>query len=811
MNRRHAFTLVELIVVVVVLGLLAGVTIVGYRAVTDRAADSNMIGRTASVLKEAQVLFLQKNSIDPSYPWNQAVADATDNLPAYFNGAWSDGVNADSLNNGSNGWTVTEDTGVGVFSSAPNDFVVYTQNDTVYVASAVSSDDVTRAVYGYVGRTGTPRVWIARCGGSTCDAQTPTSGAPVNGAYPVGTRVPSVPGSTQSVSVALVAGSYTSVTVSFSSPNDDGGAAIDSFRGTCTSSNGGTTRTGTNTVSPATVTGLSPGKDYTCSAAAHNSVGWGAETVVSTTMSIVAPPDAPSITGVAGGVASLTVSFTLGASDGGSPISSVEYSLDSGAWTAMPGTTSPQTISSLTAGSTYSVRIRSRNAAQPSAASAAVSGSAYTVPGAPAISSISGSDNTLIITFTAPGSNGGSAITSYQYSLDSGTWTAFSGTTSPQTLSGLGIQSYSVRVRAMNVAGAGSASSAASGVANGPPPAPGSFSAAASSSSQINVTWTYTDPGDLASFTLKRSDGATLISGIAESARSASVTGLVQNTSYSYYVVAVDDAGNNSSASATGTTTTSNAAPPMSTISWQDGGAAADSTFSHRVCWDSDSTQDTHHYSVVINGAVTENLYRWVPWSGAVVCSSWVTHAYNNGINNSWYVQAVDDNGATTNSNTRYVTEGYNASAVYGWVDITYSNATNTITINSCSEAGSVYKDPYYNRVDFAAWDATIARGGTPWYDLTSGTRAMQRRTSAGYAGWGPVGINPQSYWQSRSEGYQAASSGWSGHWGSRATPGVSPCYWNATYPTKFVTTIGYYTRAWQVTSAAWTVNPVYS
>ena len=813
MKRRLAFTLVELIVVIVVLAILSGVTIVGYKTVTDRAADSKMVSRTASILKEAQVLFLQKNPTDSSYSWNQAVADATDNLPTYFNGAWSDGVNADSLNNGANGWTVTEDTGVAVFSNAPNDLVVYTKNDTVYIASAVSSDDVTRAVYGYVSRTGAPRVWIARCGGSSCDAQTPTSGAPVSGAYPVGTRVPSAPGNTQSVSVALVAGSYTDVAVSFSSPDDDGGAAIDSFRGTCTSSNGGTTRTGTNTVSPVNVTGLTGGKDYTCSAAAHNSVGWGAETVVATTMSIVAPPDAPSITGVAGGVAALAVSFTLGASDGGSPVTSVEYSLGAGSWTALSGTTSPQMISGLTSGSTYSVRIRSKNAAQPSAASAAVSGSAYTVPGASAISSISGVDKTLVVSFTAPGSNGGSAITSYEYSLDSGAWTAFSGTTSPQTLSGLGIQSYSVRVRAINVAGAGSASSAATGVANGPPPTPGSFSATAASSSQINVTWTYTDPGDLASFTLKRSDGATVTSGIAEGSRSASVTGLSQNTSYSYYVVAVDDAGNNSAASATGTATTSNAAPPMSTISWQDGGAAADSTFNHRVCWTSDSTQDVHHYSVVINGAVTENLYRWVPWSGAVMCSAWVTHAYNNGINNSWYVQAVDDNNATSNSNTLRVIEGYKASAVMGWVqtNVPVLQASVSLTINACSDANQLYRDPYYNKVGYAFWDATIARGGSPYYDLTSGTRAMQRRTSGGYAGWGPVGTGAANFYQNRGEDYQASSANWSGYWGSRATPGVSPCYWNATYPTKFVTTIGYDTRAYQETSAAWTVNPVYT
>jgi len=892
---------VELLIGVAVLGVLATIAFIGYGAVTSKAADNKMIVRSTSVLKEAQVLYKQKNFTDPTYTWTQAVADAVDDLPPYVSSAWSEGAEATGLSSGSNGWTVTLDTGVAVFSSAPNEFVVYDVNDTVYIASAVSSDDVTRAVYGYVTSSGAPRVWIAKCGGSTCDARTPTVAEPVNNAYPVGTRVASVPGDVRSVSIALASGSYTDVVMSFSSPTDDGGAAIDSYRGTCTSSNGGVTRLSTNTASPVTVTGLTLGKEYTCTAAAHNSTGWGAETTSTSPLSIMSPPDAPSITGITGGVASLTVAYTLGASDGGSAVASVEYSLDSGAWVAFSGATSPQTITGLTAGSTYSVRIRSLNATQtsaassavsgsaysapdapaitsitggsslltvaytlgasnggsavtsveysldsgawvafsgatspqtitgltagstysvrirsvnaaaPSAASSAVSGSAYSVPGAPTITGITGTDGALSVSFTAPSSNGGSAITSYQYSLDSGTWVAFSGATSPQAISGLSIQAYSVRIRAVNVAGAGSASAAVSGSANGAPPAPGSFSAAAASSSQINVSWTYTDPGDLSSFTVLRSDGTAIISSIAKTSRSASVTGLTQNTAYSYYVVAVDAAGNTSPASATGTATTSNAAPPMGTITWEDGGLPADSTFNHRVCWATDSTQEVHHYSVVIDGVVRETINRGGGWSGAATCSGWYTGTFFYiGSNNSWYVQAVDDLGGATNSNTRTVTEGYAASAVYGWVETTYSNATNTITINSCSEAGSVYKDPYYNRVDFAAWDATIARGGSPWYDLTSGTRAMQRRTSAGYAGWGPVGINPQSYWQSRTEGYQSASSGWSGHWGSRATPGVSPCYWNTTYPTRFVTTIGYYTRAWQITSAAWTVYPVY-
>ena len=263
MRGRRAFTLVELLITVAVLGVLAGIALVGYSSVTSRAADKKMIVRSTSVLREAQVLFQQKSFTDPTYTWPQAVAEAVDDLPPYVTSAWSEGVEATGLSSGSNGWSVTLDTGVAVFSSAPNEFVVYEVEDTVYIASAVNSNDVTRAVYGYVSSSGVPRVWIARCGGSTCDARTPTVGEPVNNAYPVGTRVASVPGDVRSVTIALASGSYTDVVMSFSDPTDDGGAAIDSYRGTCTSSNGGLTRLSTNPTSPVTVADLTLGKEYT--------------------------------------------------------------------------------------------------------------------------------------------------------------------------------------------------------------------------------------------------------------------------------------------------------------------------------------------------------------------------------------------------------------------------------------------------------------------------------------------------------------------------------------------------------------------
>jgi titin len=58
-------------------------------------------------------------------------------------------------------------------------------------------------------------------------------------------------------------------------PGSNDGAPITKYSTTCTSSNGGVTKTGTGTASPITVTGLTGAKSYTCTITATNSRGAG--------------------------------------------------------------------------------------------------------------------------------------------------------------------------------------------------------------------------------------------------------------------------------------------------------------------------------------------------------------------------------------------------------------------------------------------------------------------------------------------------------------------------------------------------------
>ena len=81
------------------------------------------------------------------------------------------------------------------------------------------------------------------------------------------------------------------------------------------------------------------------------------------------------------------------------------------------------------------------------------------IPSAPTLNTVSGGDRSITVNFTA-NSNGGAAITDYEYSLNGGSYISAGTTTSPFTILGLnGRTSYSVTIKAKNSVGLSSASS----------------------------------------------------------------------------------------------------------------------------------------------------------------------------------------------------------------------------------------------------------------------------------------------------------------------------------------------------------------
>jgi LPXTG-motif cell wall-anchored protein len=231
------------------------------------------------------------------------------------------------------------------------------------------------------------------------------------------------------------------------------------------------------------VTGLVNGTAYVIAVRAVNTAGAGPATAgVSVTPAAV--PGIPDVQSVVFSGTSATITFAAPADTGGSPIVGYDVSLDAGA-TWAPATVSgtgplTATVTGLTAGTSYAVVLRARNAVGAGPASSEYS---LGVPSAPTGVAVSRSGTSATVTFTAPDDD---TITGYQVSLDNGaTWIALP---DDGVLTGLDAGStYAVRVRAVNPAGPGRPSTT---VTSSPLDlaAPRSVTATAGTSS-ILVTW----------------------------------------------------------------------------------------------------------------------------------------------------------------------------------------------------------------------------------------------------------------------------------------------------------------------------------
>ena len=263
--------------------------------------------------------------------------------------------------------------------------------------------------------------------------------ATVTQAFNVNAVVPGAP------TIGAATSGNGAASIAFTAPGSNGGSAIIDFTVTCNA--GGITATGP--ASPINVTGLTNGTGYTCSVTARNSVGSGS---ASGTVSVT-PKASQTITFTNPGAQNFGTSPTLTAT-ATSSLTPTFTSTTTGVCTI----TSGGVLSFVTTGTCSIDANQAGNAAFLPAVTVTQGFNVNAVvPGAPTIGAATPGNGAASIAFTAPGSNGGSAIIDYTVTCSpSGTAT---GAGSPINVTGLtNGTAYTCSVTARNSVGSGSAS-----------------------------------------------------------------------------------------------------------------------------------------------------------------------------------------------------------------------------------------------------------------------------------------------------------------------------------------------------------------
>lgn len=336
----------------------------------------------------------------------------------------------------------------------------------------------------------------------------------------------------------------------------NGGAVITDYIVSWSSDSGSTWTTfndGFSSATSATLTGLTNGTAYLVRIAAVNIAGTGSAGTSGSASTPRTVPSAPTLGLPTSGNNSISVPFTLG-SNGGAAVSSVDYSLDDGStWVTGASSSSPLVVTGLTNGSSYTIRIRAVNVAGAGAASSAATATPRTVPGAPLITTVTPINTGATVAFTQP-STGGAVVSDYQYSTDNGsTWTSAGVSSSPISITGLTNGSaYTIKIRAINIAGNGIASDGASVTPFTTPGSPTITQATGGIRTiTVNISAGATGGSVITNYEWSVDNGATWVPrSPASTSSSFTITGLNDGTNYPVRVRAVNAAGSGASSDA---------------------------------------------------------------------------------------------------------------------------------------------------------------------------------------------------------------------------------------------------------------------
>jgi hypothetical protein len=257
-------------------------------------------------------------------------------------------------------------------------------------------------------------------------------------------------------------------------------------------------------------------------------------------------PGAPTAVSGAAGNGEVVVSWTPPSSNGNSAITSYTVTSSAGGTATTSGATSV-TMPGLINGTPYTFTVIATNAignSSPSAASQPVT--PRTVPGRPTIGAAVKGNTDASVSWSAPSSNGGSAITSYTVTSSPGgqSVTTADGNARSATVSGLtNGTAYTFTVVATNVAGNSSPSTASNSVTPTSVPRTPTNTIATAGNGSASVSWTApsSDGGStITSYTVTSSPGGQSVTTADGNVRSATVSGLTNGTAYTFTVIATN-------------------------------------------------------------------------------------------------------------------------------------------------------------------------------------------------------------------------------------------------------------------------------
>ena len=266
--------------------------------------------------------------------------------------------------------------------------------------------------------------------------------------------------------------------------------------------------------------------------------------------------EAPVITSSESSNTQLVIYFTPPIDNGGTEIADYQYSIDAGTtWQtrSSASVTSPLTITGLSNGTTYKVKLRALTIVGAGKASNTWYGIPKDVLQAPSITAVNTSNSQLQIVFTPPTvPNGSSPITNYEYSINGGdNWIARSPARldSPITINNLNNgEYYSLALRATNNEGAGLATPIVNAVPISTPTAP-TITSITPADSALSVY--FSPPSDnggasVSNYRYSLDDGVTFtVLDPPDVLSPLEISGLVNGTSYNVSLQAINSGGGN--------------------------------------------------------------------------------------------------------------------------------------------------------------------------------------------------------------------------------------------------------------------------